>query len=166
MKKILIVAASDNGVIGINNTLPWHLPADLAHFKQHTMGKPIIMGRKTFESLPKLLPGRQHIVISRNEHISLPEGVLAFQALNEAFDYLEKEKQETCFLIGGAGLFKEGAQFADLLYLTRVHAQIEGDVFLDFFDKEDWFILAQEPHLADEKNKYDYTFEIWEPKKP
>lgn len=160
----MIVAASDNGAIGLNNRLPWHLPADLAHFKKHTMGMPIIMGRKTFESLPKLLPGRQHIVISRNAAIALPGEVLHFQKLSEAFHYLENQNIEVCYLIGGAGLFQEAAPYADLLYLTRIHATFEGDVFLDFFNPSEWELKGQENHPADEKNQYAYTFETWSPK--
>jgi dihydrofolate reductase len=158
-----IVAVSDNNAIGRNNDLPWHMPEDLKFFKRTTMGKPVVMGRKTWESMNKALPGRLNIVISSQARLQLPEGVLMFQHVSDAVKHLEEINTEEAFIIGGGRIFSETISFADKIYLTRIHATIpDADVFFTPLDHTHWKLSHSEPHTADEKNMYNYTFELYE----
>lgn len=139
----LIVAVSQNGVIGKNNQLPWHLPEDLKRFKQLTMGRPIVMGRKTFESIGKPLPGRTNIVITRQKDFSCC-GSLTAPSLDEALRICEKEPQ--VFVIGGAQVFKHALPIADRIYLTRIHKDYEGDTFFRW-DEPSWKEVSREDFL-------------------
>ena len=141
----LIVAASRNGVIGAGNKLPWHLPADLKRFKQLTMGHPILMGRKTFESIGKPLPGRTNIVITRQEGFQACGATVA-HSLEEALQICEG--QEEVFVIGGAEIYKQALPLADRIYLTRVDADFEGDTFLPALDPARWKETAREEFPA------------------
>ena len=152
----LIVAASENGVIGKNNQLPWHLPADLAWFRQQTSGKPIIMGRKTFESIGRPLPKRTNIVLSR--HPFNHEGVIWQPSLESAVNFA-KDFDEV-MLIGGGELFKQGLPQADRLYLTQVLANIEGDTFFPTINWQDWRIEFEQLRPADAENPFDCRFLI------
>ena len=153
----IIVAYSKNHVIGKNNQLPWHLPADLKHFKTITMGKPIVMGRKTYESIGKPLPGRRNIIISRGGKNY--EGCDVFSSVDDALYALSNEPE--IMIIGGANLFSQTLSLAQRLYITEIDVVIDGDVFFPELHKEEWQIVSNEKHLPDEKNAYIYTFQTW-----
>ena len=137
----LIVAMADNGVIGRDNQMPWHIPEDFKYFKARTMGKPIIMGRKTFESLGRVLPGRPHVVVSRNEHYELPENCYLVPNLEEGVakaNSLLTEDQTEAVVIGGGQIYQEALAVVDTLYITEVHLQPEGDAFFPKVDPAVW----------------------------
>lgn len=158
-----IVAVSENNAIGHENKLPWHLPEDLKFFKRTTMGKPVVMGRKTFESLGKALPGRLNIVLSRQAELQLPEGVLLYNNLEDALEKLEQDGTEEAFVIGGGHVFAEAMPLLDRLYMTRVHTTIEpADTYFPEIDHSHWKLVWEEAHEADEKNNYPYTFQHYE----
>ncbi len=145
-----------NRLIGCNNRLPWRLPADLRHFKSVTMGKPIVMGRKTRESLGRSLPGRANIVVTQNRHYAAQGGIVVHsleQALNAAGDV------EEVMIIGGANLYEQMLPRADKLYLTQVDQNFAGDVWFPELKPDDWLQESIEPHQPDEKNPYTYYFE-------
>jgi dihydrofolate reductase len=144
-----------NRLIGKENRLPWHLPADLAHFKQVTMGKPIIMGRKTYESIGRPLPGRTNIVLSRSADFHA-EGVVTANTLQQALDIAAAEDE--VMIIGGSTIYELALPRADRLYLTYVENSFEGDAWFPDFDLEQWQIIASEEHGADEKNACAYRF--------
>ncbi|MGD2081796.1 MAG: dihydrofolate reductase [Chromatiales bacterium] len=151
----LVVAVAENGVIGRAGRLPWHLPADLRHFKTLTMGKPLLMGRRTWESLPGVLPGRRHIVLTRTPGYRAPGCAVVHsmvEALASAGDVAE------LMVIGGAGLFAETLPLARRIYLTRVHAAPQGDTFFPPFDPGQWREIERLHRPADEKNPYACTF--------
>ncbi|MFO7324888.1 MAG: dihydrofolate reductase [Pseudomonadota bacterium] len=151
-------AASDNDVIGRDNALPWHLPADLAHFKRITMGKPILMGRRTFQSIGRPLPGRRNIVITRGG-FSAP-GVDVVHSIDEALALAQGEPE--LVNIGGAEVLRAALPRTQRFYLTRVHGQFEGDTFLPPLPPEEWREVAREEHAADERNPYPMTFLVLE----
>ena len=151
----LIVAMDKNRLIGSNNQLPWHLPADLAFFKRTTMGKPILMGRKTFESIGRPLPGRQNIVISRNPAFQAPGCDLA-DNIDAALALCEKA--EEAMLIGGASLYEQAFAKVSTLYITRIHDSFDGDTWFPEFDEVDWALAEQENYGADGANPHDYSF--------
>ena len=157
----LIAAVSENGVIGKDNKLPWHLPADLQFFKKTTINHPIIMGRKNFESIGRALPGRTNIILTRNQNFKVPEGCIKVHELKAAFDIAEKTATNECFVIGGTEIYKEALPFCQKLYITRVHGIFEGDVFMPEFGNE-FRRVSCETHFKDEKNKWDYDFEVLE----
>jgi dihydrofolate reductase len=158
----LIWAMDENRVIGLHNQLPWRLPEDLKFFKRVTMGHPIAMGRKTYESIGKPLPGRENIVITRDENYS-PDGCVVMNSIEEFMKYAG-EKDDEVFVIGGAEIFKEVLPKADKLYLTMIHEQFEGDTFFPVFDIDKWELETREIGLKDEKNPYDYEFLIYKRK--
>jgi len=142
----LIVAVSRNGVIGANNKLPWHLPADLKRFKQLTMGHPILMGRKTFESIGKPLSGRTNIVITRQKEFQCC-GTTVVHSVEEAL--LDHENEKEAFVIGGAEIFRQALPFADRIYLTRIEKDFEGDTKLFEIDPAVWKETSREEFLND-----------------
>ncbi len=150
----IIVAVANNNVIGINNTLPWHLPEDLKRFKALTMGHHIIMGRKTYESLGRLLPGRTTIIVTRNKHYHV-EGAHVVNSLEAALEVSNKDDE--AFLIGGAALYKIGLALADKLYLTEVHEEFEGDAILPSFDLAQWQEISREYHEAANGLAFSYV---------
>ncbi|WP_246941861.1 dihydrofolate reductase [Bacillus pinisoli] len=158
-----IVAMDDNQVIGKNNELPWHLPADLAYFKKVTMGKPIIMGRKTHESIGRALPGRENIIVTRNANYH-SEGCKVVHQLDD-LKSLAEEANEELFVIGGAELFKELLPMTDRLYITHIHHSFEGDTYFPTIDWNEWKVVDKETGIKDEKNPYDYEFVVYERKK-
>lgn len=164
----LIVAMAENGVIGRNNQLPWYLPEDLRYFKQTTMAKPIIMGRKTFESIGKALPGRTNIVISRQCDLALPEGVKLAASLEQALDIAEAvsliEGVDEVMVIGGEQIYRASMAMADRLYLTKVHSVVDGDAYFTDFDESQWLLASQEKHLASGSNPHDYSFCVYNKK--
>ncbi|MCJ7557076.1 MAG: type 3 dihydrofolate reductase [Gammaproteobacteria bacterium] len=151
----LVVAMSENGVIGRDNALPWHLPADLRQFKTLTLGKPIIMGRKTYESIGRPLPGRQNIVLSRDTGFQAP-GCDICTSLQQAL--VLAGNADEVMVIGGGALYEEVLVHADRIYLTEIHASIEGDTRFPEIDPARWREIARERHAADERNSLDYSF--------
>jgi len=161
MKRSMIVAMAENRVIGINNNLPWYLPNDLKYFKQVTMGKPILMGRNTFESIGKPLPGRTNIVMSRNAAWSA-EGVKTVNSLEAAYDLAESitaiDGQDEIMVIGGDQIYKSALVSCDRIYLTQVHAEVKGDAFFPEMDWSQWQEVGREDYKAEGPNPYDYSF--------
>ena len=151
----VIAAMADNRVIGIENRLPWHLPADLQHFKKLTLGKPILMGRRTWESLPGLLPGRTHVVITRNRDYRA-EGAVLVHSLEEGLARFADAPE--IMLVGGAELYRQGLPLASRLYLTEVHIAPEGDAWFPEFDRGAWREVARVPGPSDERNRIPHTF--------
>ncbi len=151
----LIAAMAENRAIGINNKMPWHLPADLRHFKALTIGKPIIMGRKTWESLPGLLPDRPHIVVTRQPNYQA-EGCQVVHSIDEALAAAGDAAE--VMVVGGATFYRAMLPQADRIYLTLVETAVEGDAFFPDYNPEQWQITAQERHAADEKNPFPYRF--------
>lgn len=156
MSLSLIVAMTKNRVIGKDNQMPWHLPADLAWFRQNTTGKPVIMGRKTFESIGCPLPKRTNIVLSRQpfEH----DGVIWKDSLESAVDFVRGS--EEIMLIGGGQLFNEYLSQADRLYLTEIQTELDGDTFFPSINWDEWHIEFEQYRPADEQNPYDCRFLI------
>ncbi|MCH6269212.1 MULTISPECIES: dihydrofolate reductase [Neobacillus] len=155
-----IVAMDQNRVIGKNNQLPWHLPEDLKFFKRVTMGHPIAMGRKTHESIGRVLPGRENIIITRQKEYR-PEECTVFTSVDEFVRY-SKEQNDEIFVIGGAEIFKETFPFADRLYITFINEEFSGDTFFPEFNENNWMLVSSEKGLKDEKNPYDYEFRIYD----
>ncbi len=141
---IMILARSDNGVIGDKGKLPWHLPADLKHFKALTTGSPMVMGRKTFESLPGLLPGRRHIVLTRNSDWAA-KGAETVTSINDAISAADADK---IYIIGGAEIYHLFADIAHKVALTQVHIEAQGDTYMDEFNSGIWQETAREYHEA------------------
>jgi dihydrofolate reductase len=153
--RIAVVAAvARNRVIGRGNRLPWHLPDDLRHFKRLTLGRPIVMGRRTWESLPGLLPDRTHIVVTRDPAYRAP-GAQVVHSLDAA---LAAAGDEEVFVVGGAELYALAVPRAVRLYLTLVDAEVEGDVFFPKIDPAQWREVTREPHAADERHAYPFAF--------
>lgn len=155
----LIWAMDENRVIGKDNQLPWHLPEDLKFFKRVTMGHPIAMGRKTHDSIGRNLPGRENIVITRQNDFQC-DGCTVLHSVQELVDYAA-EKNKEVFVIGGAEIFKQILPFADRLYLTQIYDRFEGDTFFPELNMEEWELISQEKGIKDEKNPYDYEFLIY-----
>lgn len=151
----LIAAMARNRIIGKDNDMPWHLPADLAHFKRVTMGKPVIMGRRTYESIGFPLPGRKNVVITRNAEYA-PEGVVVVGSVEAAL--AEVSDAEEVMIIGGGQLYREMLPHADRLYLTQIQADIEGDTEFPDYTVFEWNEIGREVYEADEKNAYDLEF--------
>lgn len=154
--KILIAAAATNNALGKDNDLLWHLPNDFKRFKALTSGHFIIMGRKTFESFPKPLPNRTHVIITRNKEYKAPEGCIVVSSLNDA--YAACEKEQIVYIIGGGEIYKQAIDTADSVELTRVHTTIEADTFFPEIDENKWDLTFSEFHSKDEKHKFDFTF--------
>ena len=164
MRLSLIVAAAKNRVIGNNNQMPWHLPADFAYFKRVTTGHPIIMGRKTFESIGRPLPGRRNIVVSRN-HAFRADGVDVVVSLEQAINACKSQQGcEDAFVIGGASLYAEALPRANRIFLTEVDAAPEGDTLFPLLDKNQWREIIRERCEADEKNVHAMEFVVLERK--
>ncbi len=164
MKINLIVAASENNVIGIKNDLPWILPDDMKYFKKKTLGHSIIMGRKNYLSIPKKfrpLPNRENIILTTNKNFIAPECKI-YYSLEEALDYIKSTQKKEVFIIGGGKVYKYALErnLIDTIFLTRVHANIQGDTFFPKLDLKKWKIISKEKKKKDENHKYDYTFFI------
>jgi dihydrofolate reductase len=160
----IIVATSLNHAIGKDNQLLWHLPADLKFFKATTMGCPVIMGRKTFQSIGRTLPGRQNVVITRDKNFNADKqfDLTVVGSIDEALVKLHSENE--VFIIGGGEIYKQSIDSVDTIYVTLVHTIIDGDVYFPEIDKSKFELLREEKHLADEKNKFDFTFQKFERK--
>ena len=158
----VIVAMAHNRVIGLNNQMPWYLPADLAWFKKNTLNKPVIMGRKTFESIGRPLPNRHNIVISRQiESIDNKiSNVSWVKSIDEAISLAQKQQPDEVFIIGGGNIYQQVLPLIERLYLTHIDAELQGDTYFPDYLSEQWQVIYQEDHQADEKNSYPYQFKI------
>jgi len=156
----LIVAASENNAIGKDNQLLWNLPNDLKFFKNTTWGMPVIMGRKTYESLDKPLPGRFNYVITRQADWAA-EGVTVVKDIQAALQKATETNCKEIFIIGGGEIFKQSMDLADKIYMTRVHANLDGDVFFPEIDESKWEMISNIDLPADDKHAYAYSFQVW-----
>lgn len=156
----IIVAAAENNAIGKNNQLLWHLPNDLKFFKNTTWGMPVIMGRKTFESVNRPLPGRMNIVITRQADWKA-EGVTSATSLKDALHKAETANYKQAFVIGGGEIYKDALHKADVVYLTRVHTEINGDTFFPHLHEEVWDLVSNEDFEKDAKHAFNYSFQKW-----
>jgi dihydrofolate reductase len=161
----LIVAVSENGVIGRDGDMPWRLPSDLKRFKQVTVGKPVIMGRKTFQSIGRPLPGRANILVTRSQDYR-PDGVVCMPDLEEAIAFAAKiasESGETeIFVIGGGEIYRQALPRADRVYFTQVHMTVDGDTTFPELDKLEWRETSRCRHEASEHDSVDYSFVVFE----
>jgi dihydrofolate reductase len=159
---------SENRVIGKNNTLPWRLPEDLKYFKRTTMGSSVIMGRKTWDSIGKVLPGRTNIIVTRSPTLQIERVKMAL-SVPEAIELAEHaafiDGSDEAFIIGGAELYSEAMPFADRFYLTRVHAEVEGDTFLQSFDEAAWREISRKEYRKSDLNPLDYSICVLDKKK-
>jgi dihydrofolate reductase len=161
MRIALIAAAAENGVIGRDNQLPWHLPDEFRHFKQTTEGHHVIMGRRTWESRGKPLPRRVNIVVTSQSDYPAA-GAIVVRSLAEALRVAEDAGEDEAFVIGGTGLYAEALAITDRLYLTRVHATVEGDAVFPSFEESQWRELDREEHAADERHAFAFTIRTLE----
>ncbi len=158
----IIVATSLNNAIGKNNQLLWHLPADLKFFRATTMGCPVIMGRKTFQSIGRTLPGRTNVVITRDKNFNSDNqfGIVVVSSIDEALVKLHAEKE--VFIIGGGEIYNQTIDIANVIYRTLVNTTIDGDVYFSDINSDAFNLVWEEKHEADEKNKFDYTYQKFE----
>lgn len=159
----LVVAASENNVIGKDNKLLWHLPNDLKFFKNTTWGMPVIMGRKTFDSVGKPLVGRHNIVITRQSGWE-QGGVTVVRSFEEAIEEVGRTDALEAYIIGGGQVYQQTIEKANRIYLTRVHTVLEGDTFFPPIDKNLFQLISSLPFGVDDKHKFPYSFEVWERK--
>jgi len=161
MKISLVAAIAQNNAIGKNNDLLWHLPADFKHFKETTSGHFILMGRKTFESFPKPLPNRTHLIITRQKNYNVPDNFFAFASVSDALQFAQHQNQETVYVIGGGEIYKETISIANELVITHVNAVFaDADAFFPEI-KSDWKMISEEFHKSDEKNRFDFTITVY-----
>ncbi|AVR45452.1 diacylglycerol kinase [Christiangramia fulva] len=158
----MIAAAAENNALGKDNDLVWHLPDDFRRFKRLTSDHYIIMGRKTFETFPKLLPDRTHVVITRQEDYQ-PKGVIVVQSLVEALKVSKLDPQ--VFIIGGGEIYRQGMEYADRIELTRVHGKFDADTFFPAIREDEWKLIKEEHHPADDKHKYAFTYKTYDRRK-
>lgn len=163
MTKSFVVAASQNNVIGKDNQLPWSLPNDLKFFKNTTWAMPVIMGRKTYESTGRPLPGRTNIVITHREDWKA-DGVMVVHSMEEALKAAAATDAKEAFIIGGGEIFKDNISQVDKIYITRVHAKIEGDAYFPEIDPTVWKIISNLDFPVDDRHKYAYSFQLWQRK--
>lgn len=164
MRVSMIVAKSLNNAIGLANKLPWHLKGDLQNFKKITTGHHIIMGRKTFDSLGKPLPGRMHLVVS-NDPREAGENVLWFNSIFRALKYAERQGEKEVFIIGGAQIYKAALSLIDRLYLTEVLAEVEGDTFFPLLSLKNWNVISDQRFDKDTDNDHPYSLRVLDRKK-
>lgn len=155
---IMIAATAENNALGKNNELVWHLPNDFKRFKTLTSGHHIIMGRKTFESFPKPLPNRTHVIISRQPNYA-PEGCIVVNSMKKAIDACPQEQD--IFIIGGGEIYNLGMPFAHKIELTLVHHTFEADAFFPIINEGDWFLQQSELQLKDERHEFDFTYQTY-----
>jgi len=156
-----IVAKGKNNVIGKDNDLPWHLPGDLKWFKAKTINRHVIMGRKSFESLPGILPNRVHVVVTRDASY-YHSNIVVKNSIDEALAYAHKEGEDEVFILGGGNIYSQTQDLWQRLYLTEVDAQPEGDTYFPEVNYDLFKLTFDEHHVADDKNQYSYTFKIYE----
>ena len=161
MKISLVAAVAENNAIGKNNELLWHLPADFKHFKNTTSNHYILMGRKTFESFPKPLPNRVHLIITRQKEYLVPENCFVFSSIKEALQFAKKQNQEAVYVIGGGEIYNQTIEEANELIVTHVNASFQdADAFFPEIRKE-WKKVSEDFHKSDEKNAFDFTITIY-----
>jgi dihydrofolate reductase len=161
MRISIIVAAARNGVIGLRGEIPWKLPDDQKFFRKQTTGHAIIIGRKTFDSIGRPLPGRKNLVLTRSRAEPVP-GIDFFPGLKEALDWARAEGVAECFIAGGEAIYREGLAVADRVYLTRVDAEPEGDTFFPALPAADWKQVGLIAHAIDERHAHAFTIETWD----
>ncbi len=159
-----IVAVAKNNVIGKDNDIPWYLPADLKYFKKITTGHHIVMGRKCYESIGRPLPKRTNVVVTRNPFF-IATGCLITHNVAEAVQLAEANGEEEVFIIGGGQIYEIALPHVDRIYLTEVNLEVDGDIFFPEIDLQNWKLIKETNHKADEKNEYDYTFKVLQRKK-
>ena len=157
MQLSIIVAMDKNRLIGANDDLPWRIPSDLKNFRRITMGKPILMGRRTHESIGRVLPGRENIVLTKNKNY-VAEGCTVKNTLDEVYSYCDNEDE--LFVMGGAILYSQTLIVARRLYITEIDASVSGDTFFPEYSRAEWEETARENYKADEENEFDYSFTI------
>ena len=157
----LVVAASENNAIGKNNELLWNLPNDLKFFKNTTWGFPVIMGRKTYESVNKPLPGRTNIVVTTKADWH-SDGATTVATIEEGIKKAAETNSKQIFIIGGGEIYKQSMNLADSIYITRVHATLDGDTFFPAIDANKWKLTSNEDFPVDDKHAYSYSFQVWE----
>ena len=164
MRVSLIVAVSSNGVIGLDGGLPWHLPADLKHFKRTTMGHHLIIGRRTWEEVGEPLPGRRMVVVTRSRRFA-PEGAQVVRSVEQALELAAEDEEP--FIGGGSQIYRIALarDLVDRIFLTRIHAEVEGDTLFPDFDLEEWKLVSEEHHEADDRNEFDYSFLVYDRKR-
>lgn len=158
----LLLAMDANRLIGRENQLPWHLPKDLAYFKRMTMNHKIVMGRKTFDSIGRPLPGRENIILTRDKQFSRND-CLIIHSMDELLE-LSKQSDEEIFVIGGSEIFKEILPHSDRLYITHIYHEFEGDTYFPETDDEDWEVISREVGETDDKNPYHFEFVVYDRK--
>jgi dihydrofolate reductase len=164
MRISIIVAVTENNVIGRNNDLPWHLPTDMKYFKDTTMGHCVVMGRKNFESIPPKyspLVGRTNIVVTRQKDYNA-EGAVVVNSIDAAIEFSKSRNETECFITGGGEIFAQTIELCDRIYLTRIHATIEGDVHFPEVDMNVWKEISRKDVSPDEKNNYPFSFLVYE----
>ncbi len=156
----ILVAASENNVIGKGNAIPWQMPADMRYFRRLTTGNVVIMGRKTYESIGKLLPDRANVIVTRQPDMKVA-GAFVAHSLRDA---LEKGKASgrNVFVIGGEDIYKQALPYVDRVYLTRIHAHIDGDAYFPPLNKTEWMLVSSESKMPDEKHKFAFDFEVYQ----
>ena len=157
----IIAAAGENNSLGKDNDLVWHLPDDFKRFKELTSGNYILMGRKTFETFPKPLPNRKHLIITRQDNYSVPENCFVFDAIQSAIDFTDNQD---IWIIGGGEIYKQSMEIADRIELTRVHSDFEADTFFPEIGEE-WKLVSEEYHPSDERHKYDFSYLTYDRRK-
>ena len=160
----LIAALSQNRVIGKNNDLPWHLPDDMKYFMQTTSGHHVIMGRKNYDSIPEKfrpLPNRTNIVVTRQKNFVAPNCIVV-NSIEEGLAIARKNNETEAFIIGGSEIYNQGFAMANRLYLTEIHATIEGDTYFPIFEKSQWKEVSRRHHLTDERHKFPFDFVVFE----
>jgi dihydrofolate reductase len=160
MRVSLVVAAARNGVIGLGGRIPWRLPDDQRFFKGITTGHCVVMGRKTFDSIGRPLPGRINLVLSRRPHEPVPD-VEYFRDLPSALDWARERGIDECFIAGGEAIYREALAHADRILLTRVDAEPEGDTFFPALDEKRWRCVDRDPHPIDDRHAHAFTIETW-----
>ncbi|HTM63914.1 MAG TPA: dihydrofolate reductase [Gammaproteobacteria bacterium] len=157
-----IAATAENRVIGLNNKMPWHMPADLKHFKEITSGSPVLMGRKTYESIGKPLPNRTNIILTRDAKYPSPEDCIVVTNIDTAISMANELSMDEIFVIGGAEIYQQLLPKIQRVYLTEIHHTFEGDAFFPELSKSEWKEISREQHRSDDKNPYDYSFVVLE----
>ena len=158
-----IVAMNPDGLIGDQNKIPWHLPADLKYFKKITLGHHILMGRKCFDSIGKSLPGRKNIVVTKNPTFIVTD-CISTNSIEEGILIAQQNKEEEMFILGGGEIYRQSMHLVNKLYLTMVQFNGSGDVFFPQIDYDEWSLISDEKHTSDDKNNYDYSFLIYKRK--
>lgn len=153
----LLVAMDRNHVIGYENDMPWHLPKDLRHFKEKTIGNTMIMGRKTFDSIGRVLPNRKNVILTHQKGYHV-DGTDVINNLDIVYEWNENNPNEELFIVGGGNLFKQVLPHADRMYITEIDEEFPGDTYFPIFSELDWKLTKKEKGIKDEKNPYDYYF--------